>query len=234
MHPQSAFAVQRLGGFHGFGIEPATAALAQDLHGHGGAAFEGEDVKMLRNGHDASKGRDGDSGGTLWIAAAIPMFVEGPDGERGLFAQADFANNTRSAFAAHFNHFPIIVVLRQCDSDHAPNLAQRSFIGQDAVPQEAHGGEAWLMGSGPVFKLGTGFDQAVVAPADDLAHARGVAAAANIFQKQGVVEVGELLIGETQFASQAHAQQATAQRVTGNGALGQVKGKGQGGNNFGE
>jgi hypothetical protein len=144
---------------HDLRIEPAAAALAQNLHGHGGTALEGEDVKMLRDGHDTGEGRDGGSGGTLRITAAVPVFIEGADGQRGLLAQADFAHDAGAAVAAHLNHFAVVGVLRERDSDHAPNLAEWALIGQDAVPQEAHGGKAGLMRAGPVLKLYAGFDR---------------------------------------------------------------------------
>jgi hypothetical protein len=86
----------------------------------------------------------------------------------------------------------------------------------------------------PVFKRYAGFEQAVVATADDLAHARGIAAATNILQKQGMVEVSEFNIGEAKFASEAHAEQATAQRVAGHRALGEIQSEGQSGNDFSE
>jgi hypothetical protein len=108
-------------------------------------------------------------------------------------------------------HFPVVGVLRQGDSDDAPSLADWPFMGQDAIPQEAQGGRAGSMRARPVFKLDTGFDQAVVPAADDLAHARSIAAAAYVLQKQGMVKVCQIKIGEAKFAAQPHTQQAAAQ-----------------------
>ena len=67
----------------------------------------------------------------------------------------------------------------------------------------------------------------------NLAHARRVAAAADVFEQQRVIEIPELWPVQAQFAANAHADQATADGVAGNGVLGEVQREGERRNDLG-
>jgi hypothetical protein len=153
------------------------------------------------------------------------VLVERADGLGGLLAEADFADDAGAAVATELDHLFIVAVLGERDLEDAADLVGGTVAGNDAVPEQADGGEAGAVGLGPVFELDAGFDGAVVAAADDLAHAGGVAAATDVFEEQGGIEIGEV------GAADAHAEQAAAQGVAGDGAFGEIERKRQGGEN---
>ena len=196
--------MERLSGADDLGIEPAAAALAQDLHGLAGVALEGEDVKVLGDGHDAGERGDGSADGAVGVAAAV-----------GLLGHADFADDGCAAVATELNHFAVVGVLGEGDAEDMGNFAEGAAVGQHLVPEETDGGEAGFMGLGPVLEFYAGLDGAIVAAADDLAHARGVGAAADVFEQQGVIKVGEGEIGEAEFAAEPHAEKESAEMISG-------------------
>ncbi len=124
------------------------------------------------------------------IAASVPMFIEVPDGDGGFSAEAQLLHDRGSAVAAEIDEFAIVFVLVRRELDEASALLQERSAGQHLLPKQLDGGKFGPERARPIGKLCACLDRAVVS-ADDLAHARRVAAAAYVFQQAGVVEVGD-------------------------------------------
>jgi hypothetical protein len=150
----------------------------------------------------------------------------------GVLTHPDLAHNAGAAVASELNHLLVVAMLRERDAENAANFADRAAMWHNIFPQETQGGKAGTMGLGPVFKFYARLDRAIVAAADDLAHACGIAAAANVFEQKCVIEVSERGIGKAEFRSQTHAKQATPKRMAGNRSFGEIESERQSGNDL--
>jgi len=146
--------------------------------------FGGEDVKMLCDGDNAGQQGNGLAAPPLGIAAAIPMLVGQADGFSGFFAQADFAGDAGAAVTPQLDHLPVVLMLSNSELEDAAHAPKRCGFGKRLVPERRHRTDR---GTGPIEKLDVMLHLPVVA-ADQHAHARRVAAAADVFKQEGVIE----------------------------------------------
>ncbi len=219
-----AGAMKQVGDAHQFRIEPSTAAcvhLADGLiESHAGTGLRGEDVEMLSESEDARGDGNGFAAESLGIAAAVPVLVEEVDGVGGGGGETDASGDGGSAVTAQLDHGAVVGVLVKGETKDARDALCGGSAGQGAMPESGDGGEG---GPRPVEEFDVALHEAVVA-ADEQAHARGVAAAADVFQQRGVVEMGLLGGSERQLVGDAQGVEADALGVAGDGAFGEVKG----------
>ncbi len=220
MLPEKAVGVKMLGQRYQLRIEPAAAAFAQDLDRAVRALFGGENIEVLSDSEDSGFRRNRLAGAPFRIAAAVPVLIKAANRFGGNVSESEFAKNVGAPIATESDDFPIIAVLGEANVSNAGNAAQRARLRKNGAPKETKSRRFGTAGPGPVFELDAGFDQAFIATADDLAEARGVAAAADVFEKQSIVEAGSPVGGKAKLAGQAHAEDAAAERVTGYGPFG--------------
>ncbi len=234
MFPEEACVVEMLRQGDKLRIEPASRTIAQGPHGALGPLFGCENVKVLRDGKNAGFKRNRVADTALRIPASVPMLVEPAHGFCRYVSEAEFAQDIGAAIAAELDDFLVVAVLGEADAHDAGNAVERTRFRKDGAPQQSQRRSFRAAGTGPVLQLDAGFDLALVAAADDLAQTGGIAAAAHVFQKQGIVEAGRAILRKTKLPGQAHAENATAQSVTRHSTLGEVKREGERGENLGQ
>jgi hypothetical protein len=87
---------------------------------------------------------------------------------------------------------------------------QRVSVGYYVAPKQPQGGEFWPIKARPVFEFYAELHGAIIAAADNPAHACRVATTANVFEQESVIEIGHRGRGKAEFPAQPHAQQTTA------------------------
>jgi hypothetical protein len=176
-----------------------------------------EDVDDLGQKRDPRQQRDLLAGEADRVAAAVPVLVEIEDRPRHGGGKSHLPGDVGTAMAARLDEvaLDIAAVHRQVQDRLQPGREARLHrgVGDD---------EAQHLRQAVVEQLGVALEVVIVGDVE-LADPRGIAAAAEIFQEQRVVEVGELRHGQAEHLADMHADPAAAHAVTDGLAVGHVQ-----------
>jgi len=224
--PEPARLIERHGCGGKIGIKPAARTLDQRIYGDLGASRHAEGVEMLRNAHQPGDDGNVRSFEAARIAASVPMFVEITDADSDSIAKTEFANDDGSAVAPELDQIAIVGVLGGSDFGDARAFLKNGSAGQNLLPEHFYGRELGPERPRPVRELGASFDCPVVST-NNLTHAGGVVTTAHIFEKAGVIEVGDKVLLQTGRHGQTNSQQTRTDCMARDRSLSQVEGEWQ-------
>ncbi len=190
-------------------VEP-DAAAARHLFARGLRAGTGvEHLHPLGQQRDARIQRDLRAGQALWLAAAVPVFVQALDAVGHVLAEAQLARDLRAARATRLGEFAVdLAAVLHGVRDGADALGE---AGLDArVPDD----EVHQAGQAQAHRPAVALEREVVGE-EQLADARGIAAAARILQQRHVVQLAHLERVQSDRAADLLADPATAHAVAG-------------------
>ena len=203
---------------HEVGVEPLAAAARRDRARRVGAALAVEDLRRLREAHDARQQRDLLAAQPERLPVAVPVLVERPDRVGGLGLEPEQERDLGAAVAArqHQRARDLALVLDRLQPAGAG--AQRPLRGDG--PQRPHeGGDR----ARPVRALGRALGLVVVG-VEQRGHLGRVRRAARVLHQQRVEQVRAGGRVEPELVGDPHADDARAHGVPGRLALGDVEG----------
>ncbi len=215
-------------GIDQFRVEPAASPTADFLARLGRAAGGEKHIDHLRQQGQPGVERNVLARQTFGFAAAIPMFIQSVDALGDVFGKAQLPRNVGAALAAGLNEFLRDVTAIAKDVERGAKA-----LGQAAAQTRVIEHEAQHMRQAAVEQLEVALELQIVGEVE-LADARGIAAAAQVFEQQGVVQLPLLRSGQADFSTDRHADPGAAHAVAFGLALGHVERVTEGAHQFGE
>ena len=188
-------------------IEPAPAPVARDGQGRRRTAEAPVDLGDLGQADDARIQRNLLPAQPFGVAAAVPVFVHGTDGDGGVFRDAEGAGDVGATVAADREHLALARGPDRQRGEPAETL-QRRAVRLDVLERIGH----FFPPAAPVPQPQAVLRRLVVA-AKQLRDTRGVARAAGVLHQQRVEQVGTIVGRQLQLFRQPHADQAAARGV---------------------
>ena len=162
------------------------------------------------------------------LALAIVVFVEAVDALSHGFRKAQQARDVGAALAARGDQLLCDVRAVAQDRHHGAEA-----LGQARLQARVLEDEFEHLRQAVAHRLEALFERQIIRQVE-LADARGIAAAAQVLQQQGVIQIPQVFIRHAQFASHVHADPATADAMAFWLSLRDVQGLAQGGDQFGK
>ena len=213
---------------HQLGIEPAAGPLPHFGARRPAAIGRMKYIDYLCHQCDAREHGDRRAGHSVRLALSIEMLVETVDAGRHAFRKTQQARNVGAALAARGD---------QVLGDLRP-VAQYRHHGAEALGQPRFQAgvlehEFQYLRQAVTHCLEILLERQVVRQIQ-LADARRIAAAAQVFQQQGVIQIPQVIVAHADLAAHMHADPAAADAMPFRLALGDVERLAEGGDQFGQ
>jgi len=195
-------------GLHQRRVEPAAGAAALLVQRGLRVAGGEEDVHHLGQQRNARRQRSGLAGQPVRPAAAVPVSIQAANAHRHRVREAQPARNVGPALAARLGQFVRDLRAVAHDVEHRAQPL-RDAHSQSGVRET----KCSICGRLKPTVLKSCLNCKVVGQVE-LADARGVAAAAQVLEQQGVVQRPQVLLAQADGLADMHAEPAAARAMT--------------------